>query len=433
MALAHTCRRVMFQLDYKINKQLYGLRDVLLEGYIEYLRSSFANITQHKIQLASKAVSCFILNTYQCNRNKRNKVGITLDETNYSRTTIVNGKDTKRKVSYTYMRSFLDFLQVNNYITLSVGGQPEYGFHCGKWQIVDFSKSYVTLLSKLRDMYDSYPYEGVDKLVNTIILRNEDRKSITFKMLAHIKEAKEYLDRFNEFSIKKLVTHKERRYDVQSYKVFNVNFKRGGKTFMKDSIQSLSKLDRQMIEIEGEDVCIFDFKGFEPSLAYSMSQEVMADPDPYNIEVDGYDKEILRKFCKLAMLIMLNSESKDVAHRALNMAIRDEFNVKELHEQGRIPVPHIEVKMFLEKLEQKHHLIADKFYVDFGLELQYAGSLINDYIVDHMMQTYGCLVVQVFDEFIAPRSFERELRDTMRAGYLHVCGFIDNCNIVKEK
>ena len=102
----------MYVLDYKINKQLYKLRDYLLKEYLDYLQGMYNNITKNKQDLASKAVACFILNTYNHCINKHERVGITLDEYSYSHSLIINGKNTGRKISYTYTRSFLDFLKL---------------------------------------------------------------------------------------------------------------------------------------------------------------------------------------------------------------------------------------------------------------------------------------------------------------------------------
>jgi hypothetical protein len=424
----------MYILDYKINKQLYQLRDEITSEFLTYLESMYNKVTDNKRKLAKKAVGCFILNTYNNCMNNHDKVGVTLDESVYTKPFIVNGKSTGRKVSYTYTRSLLDFLVIKGYITLDIGSTPEYGFHMGKWQIISFVRSFIVFKDKLKTLYCNHPLNGdnVKTLTNVIILRNRNKESLTFKMNVHIKEVKDYLQKFNEFSKEKVVKSGDKVYDVQSYKVFNENFQRGGRTHMKNSVQGLSKQQRHSITIDNENICAYDFKGFEPSLAYSMSQENMEFTDPYELDLDGYDSEVLRKFSKLALLIMFNTESKELAHKALNSAVRAEFDVDKLCTDGKIPDSRIPVKMLMEMLEDKHHLISDKFYRGFGAELQYAGSLINDYVVESMMQNYGCLVIQTHDEFIAPAKFRKELLDCMKKAYEHVCGFSINCRIVRE-
>lgn len=424
----------MYILDYKINKSLNTLRDHLTSEFLYHLEKYGNKITQNRRQISKRVVSCFLLNTYQRFIQGHYKVGVTLDESNYSKPLILNGRNTGRKVSYTYTRSFLDFLILEDYIDLEVGGKPSYGFHNGRWQIVEFSKSYVTMKDKLKNLYDEMGEDfGKEPLVNVIILRDSNKRSLTYKMNEHIKEVKNYLQEFNKFSRDKVVKIGEKEYDVQSYKVYNTSFQKGGRTHMKNSIQHLSKSTRLSAVIEGEEVCSYDFKGFEPSLAYSMSQEVMECSDPYELDIEDYDKDVLRKFCKLALLIMFNTDSKSVAHKALNSAVRAEFDVKKLYDQGKIPEEYIPVKLLMEELETKHHIIADKFYKGFGADLQYAGSLINDYIVEYMMQAHGCLVVQTHDEFMAPESFREKLVDCMYKGYEHICGSRQNCRIVKEK
>lgn len=425
----------MFIIDHKINKSLYYVRDYLTSEFLTYLKKYGNNITQNKRELAKKAVGCLLLNLYTKHLTKQNTLYITLDKNNYSRSAIVNGENTKRKVSYTYMRSLLDFLEFEDYITLHKGEVHSFTFRFGYYEILDSEASKIIIHTKmtklLNDKVKDWKQEPV---VNVIRLRDSNKKEITFKMNSVVREVRDYLYEYNKFSLSKVVKLRDIKYDVQMYKVYNKSsFNKGARSFMKDSIQGLSKQDRHNLDIDGIPVCAFDYKGFEPSLVYSIEQEIMECGDPYQIELKGYDPKLLREICKTILLIMLNSESKDQAFSAINLHIAKDYNLQKLYKEDKIPSEYIPTKVIMEILEEKHHLIAHRFYNSFGLEVQYVGSLVSDFVVSYMMQNYKQLVLSVFDEFLCQEDHADKLEKTMKLAYQHIFGNDNNCNIVREK
>lgn len=304
-----------------------------------------------------------------------------------------------------------------------------------KWVFIDREKSYATLLLKLTRLFDELVvgYKS-EPLTNVIFLRDRKKKNITFNIDEITRNSRDNLYNYNSFSLKHLVSCKDTIYDVQTFKIFNIDLFRGGRSFMKNSIQNLSGAERKLIKIDGEDVCIFDYKGFEPSLCYTMCQEVFEGDDYYHIDdMEEYEPKTLRSICKLALLIMFNTQSRKAAHSAMNEVLATEFDVPKLYKDGKIPYKTVSVKLILDRLEEKHHLISHKFYCGFGNELQYAGSLVVDYVTDYMMQTHKCLVLSVFDECIAKEEFRELLYSSMVEAFENVLGFSDNCKITVEQ
>jgi hypothetical protein len=424
----------MYVLDSKVNKSLISIRDCLLSEYLTWLSSYYNKITENKRRLSRNAVSCFVTNSYNGYLAGYGRVGLTLDENSYSKSVIVNGRDTKRKISYTYTRSFLNFLVEVGYIELDIAEKPTFTFSYGKWEMDDRGSSYSIFKPKLLGLFYAVGDFEVEQRVNVLFLRNKAKNNIPFKATEQTEYTKEFLDGFNSFSMGYIVSCKDVVYDVQMYKVFNVDFYKGGRSFMQNSIQSLSSEDRKHIQIDNKPVCIFDYVGFEPSLCYTMSQEVFEGDDYYELDtLKDYDKITLRKLVKSAMLVMFNVKRRDQALEAINNVFAEEYDVKVLYNEGKIPSEHIPVRVLVEQIEKKHPLILDKFYKGFGLQLQYAGSYISDYIIDHMMQNYKCLVLSVFDEFIAQEEYRDTLYNTMVKAYENVLGFSDNCKIKCEK
>lgn len=424
----------MFIIDYKINKCLHSVRDHLTSEFLTYLSDYGNNITENKRDLAKKAVSCLLLNLYTKHTTKQNTLPITLDKNHYSKSVIVNGKNTGRKVSYTYMRSLLDFLEFEDYITLEKGKVNSFTFRFGYYEILEAESSKITIKSKLTSLLDSLVTDWKpETLSNVIRLRDKSKSEITFKMNEIVKTVRDYLNDFNQFSLSKDVKLGDIVYDVQMYKVYNnSSFNKGARSFMKDSIQSLSKQDRHKLVIEDVPVCAFDYKGFEPSLTYSIEQEVMECEDPYKIDLNGYDADLLRGLAKKCLLVMLNAESKEEAFSAINLSIAKDYNLEKLYMEDKIPSTYIPTKVIMGLLEEKHHLIAHRFYKGFGLEVQYVGSLINDFVVSYMMQNYKQLVLSVFDEFLCQHTYAKELEKAMKLAFQHVFGTDKNCKIVRE-
>jgi len=424
----------MFIIDYKINKCLYEVRDHITSEFLTYLARYGNKITQNKRDLAKKAVSCLLLNLYPKHLTRRNSLHITLDKNNYSKPVIVNGKNTGRKVSYNYIRCLLDFLEFDDYITLDKGKVNSFTFRFGYYEILDSESSKINIKSKLTELLNTLVSDWKQEQISNVIrLRDRNKNEITFKMNSLTRQVRDYLYEYNKFSLSKVVRLKDLVYDVQMYKVYNnSSFNKGARSFMKDSIQGLSKQDRHNLIIEDLPVCAFDYKGFEPSLVYSIEQEVMECSDPYEIELSGYDPQLLRKICKTVLLIMLNTESKESAFSAININIAKEYDLEKLYLDDKIPSQYIPTKVIMELLEEKHHLVAHRFYKGFGLEVQYVGSLINDFVVSYMMQNYEQLVLSVFDEFLCQNTYAKQLEKTMKLAYQHVFGTDKNCHIVRE-
>ncbi len=421
-------------IDYKINKGLHQVRDHLTSEFLCYLSKYGNKITQHKRDLAKKAVSCLVLNVYPRFVNGNTKTYITLHKSHYSKAVIVNGKITKRKVSYKYFRSLLDFLDFEDYITVDKGKVEKYTYRSGYYEILEATATSITARPRLEGLFkekgDFYP----ERRGNVMFTKNKKKEFITFNMNIVQKQVKVYIDEYNAFSLKHVVKCRGKVYDTQIYKVYNdSNANKGARSYMSNSIQGLSKQDRLSMTINEQEVCVYDYQGFEPSITYSTCQEVMECVDPYEINLPDFDKSLLRKLTKVGLLIMLNADSKDEAVKAFNYSVAKEYNLTKLWEDGKIPTKYVPTKIILQLLEEKHHLIAHRFYGSHGKEVMYVGSLINDYVCGYMMQNYKVLVVQTHDEFTCDIKYKDELYKAMQEGYEYVTGVPDNCRITREK
>lgn len=426
----------MYVVDTKISKELNPLKDELSNVVFQYLEITNNKINQNKRLLTKSAVACFLLNSYYKTLKGIVRIGITLNKNHYSKNSVINGRPVNRKVSYQYTRIMFDALHHHGYINLVKGGIDEWGMIGGKWQPVTFNSGYVELQPKLIELYNRYGYQPKEEdrvRKNVIIVRDEGGCDITFRMNDKLRISKTMLDGYNLLSVDQDVCNDSRSFDVQMFKVLNgKTYDKGGRNHMSgEGIQNLSKEERMKLTIGKKQTVIYDYRSFEPSIAYSMCQEVMQG-DPYNINLEGYNPEVSRKLCKLFLLIMFNLKNEKGLYATLNEAIRHEFDVIQLYQQGKIPDKRIDVRNIVNVIENKHYLIRHMFYGNFHTQPSYIGSLIADYITDYFTQR-GVLVLSVFDEFIIQEIHEEELKDVMNRAYEYVLGFTDNCVIRKEK
>ena len=171
-----------------------------------------------------------------------------------------------------------------------------------------------------------------------------------------------------------------------------------------NGIQHLSKKERMDLMINNNETVIYDYKAFEPSIAYSINQELMKD-DPYMVEWDLYDKDTLRTLGKMALTTMLYASNKREAVGALNYEISQDLDVDQLYDEGLIPKPCIPVKELIDELEEKNKVIKNLLYNNVEHNLSNIGSKIMDFIINYFTQR-SILVLPVFDEVIIEMDHE---------------------------
>ncbi len=327
----------------------------------------------------------------------------------------------------------LEALEDSGYMVLNKGGRV-YNWVKGKIIPIECSCSYIEFTYKLIDLYK--PYKDMYKkkpIKNVLEVRDEHKIPKTFKQTSQTKLAKECVNTYNKLSMLQAVcTPKGKRYDCQIRKIFNGNFKTGGRSYMSgDGIQNLTKEERMDLTINSNETVIYDYKAFEPSLAYSMNQEVMKG-DPYQLDWQDYDHKTLRSLGKAALTTMLYADDKETAVAALNYNISEDFDVDQLYEDGLIPSKCVPVRRLVEALEKKNEKIIDLLYNPKENNLSHVGSLVMDQIINYFTQR-GICVLPVFDEVIIEEEHEDILVEIMEWAYESVVGFTDNCYIVKEK
>lgn len=441
----------MYILDYKISKYQYKYRDYLFKCYIDYL-SLFSEIklTKNKLTKIKQTVSCFILNISKPIVFGQDTITLVLDNTVYSRRLIFDGRDVNRKISIKEHRSFLSWLDRENFISLKVGGVESYKIKNGLWVVDRTSSSSITIKDKLRDIFDSIGGDDKSKLTRSdlpilkdnVILKDKNKKKLTYKMTPHIKAMVDGVKEMNTVNNCSVISLDGKDFDVQGSKIFNnSSFKDGGRTYLMGdyNIQGLSKELRNQITINGEPVVEVDYSALHPSIVAEIEGGDLNGNDPYGIQIEGYDVKVLRKIAKLALIIMFNVQ-EDTIQRGLNSASKalhteilknPKLSPKTLFMEGKIPKETIDTKEILGALMERNYFAGNWFFQGKGLVLQHIDSNMMDFIIAHFTQR-GEVAIPIHDSIIVRKSLRKECYKVMEEAYHTVLGSTTNCRLSED-
>ena len=199
---------------------------------------------------------------------------------------------------------------------------------------------------------------------------------------------------------------------VQTYRVFNRgHFGAGGRFYNKGlrSYNGLSKELRSYMTLNGHRVVELDYSGLHIRFSYHL-KKIDYQEDPYGFS--GKDKSAREPY-KLAALIMLNSNERQRAVKAIRMKFL---------EKGIPLLKDAEINEVMDRVLEKHSLIAECFFRDKGAYFMNIDARIMEGILSHFTER-GVPVLPVHDSCVVARQFEQDLREVMMEEYRKVMGF----------
>lgn len=427
-----------YSLNTDVSKGIKDYAKPLTEDFLVYLNKLgyISSITNTRRQIANVAMRVFISNCYQHSLVYKNTIIVPLDNTIYSKGFIMNGVEKKKeKVSKQYTRWLLDFMQDTGFGTY-VLGKREYESHIinNRYEMVinDTVTVFKMMESFYEDLKSSKDYIGFTPKEDVITLRDINGLPIPFKLNNHLKRmAKVYKD-INKKSSKIIIgktNDSEFEIIIQFEKILNITKERGGKVY--NEVQRWPKKERKLLLIEDSPVVCLDFKAFETSLLYSMQGEILKS-DPYQVSIDGFDSKLLREIGKMIMTRIYYSEDEFQLRSSVNFDIAKEYDLDSLVEQGKIPTPRIPVSYIMKELMKRHYCISNYFFSNQETDPAYLGSLVVDYIIDHLNQKHNIFVIPVFDEIICKVEDKDIVLQAMKDGFSFVVGTEINCVIEDE-
>lgn len=407
-------------LDYKLSKDMEEVRDSLVDEYCSW----YGN--KDKCVKLFNAFACIIYNTTFAIHSKDNSFVVTMRKESFSKPVIYNGVNTKRKVSYTYFIKAVNWLCECGLASLSKGGVVLNGYKTEKQRsILTISETLINRLTK-----------GNETIPDVLQVRNEKKEVIEKRLTSKEKALVKMLNTYNFHTRKFDITVGKDYYDIQLRKVYNNNsFKCGGRSYVTGKgAEIMQKELRKKILINGKPTVEIDFKSLHASLIAEMiGYKFPDDFDPYGIEIDGYDKDVLRKIAKMSFLCLFNAKDFNKAIGAVSSFLREYVNEDGAHiptqwkEKGLTPQI-IEVKRILQTLAKHNQYAQDWMMSGRGVELQNVDSRIMDLVIQQFLDIDE-FVLPVHDSVVVEKVLQDFAVDAMGAAYKQVLGSSYNCKL----
>lgn len=450
----------MYLLDYKINKSLTKIRDILSEYFIDWLetykkdkdgttrlREERVTLTKHKRELVTNAVGCFVLNVAYRLKFGKTDIAIPRRESIYSTPLIYNGTKVPRCVSYTYTMLLCAFLveQCNcgeelGYVKLKLDREayakqkPDAN---GKkkmvYEIAEKKVSNYILSEEVIALFEDAKFLPEEIPMSVVEVRDEKGNPISKKMTPKQRNMINVLTQLNLKYKSNAICIDGERIDFQLKKIYNnSSLNLGGRNYMTgaDATKAMYKQNRLKITINGEPCVELDFKAFFPSMMADIQGITFPeDFDPYKIEIHGCDPELLRDLAKKACLMLLNTDNMKAAQFALAATLSEEEwkeRIDEAKEQGKWPEGRI-VHEIIEKLIERNGYLMHECESSNSLKYMNYESEINDIVLERVLME-GHIVIPLHDSFIVPVSAEDVTRHHMQKAYELVIGG-NNCRI----
>lgn len=436
----------MYLLDYKIPKYLEGIVDKMYGMYMSEYGSKVMKLTPSKQTKLRQAMSCFCYNAVYNLSFNHSEFTITLDEEAYSKPLIYNCTKINRKVSYTYTKSILDWMHSTGKIILTKGGITEWLLDQDgsfkpktiKSSTVELSEYLIDILKDVADKRKLYTQPSV------IEVRGLDGKPVSKRLGVYEKEMVSSLNTYNTLARSVQIGIGDSVIDVQLKKVFNNgSFDLGGRNYMVGA-GVVSKEDRKVITLDGEETVELDFKALHPRMAATIDGiELDKDFDPYQISIEGMTQEVSRYFGKWAVLILLNTGmsvkqsggfSFNTARKAIIAKLKErkeiDLDKKELTLNGvsyKLPT-YIDYSDIISKCLERNDYIRLWFHESSGLKLQNYDSKIMDLIISRFNEM-GEIVIPVHDSIVVKKKLEPIAREIMDGCFSQVLGSSINCVI----
>ena len=319
-----------------------------------------------------------------------------------------------KKYSAANVCKVIDHLSAHGFVESRPGYFFEYSKAC--------KSSKVRCRERLRQLFYDYGIRQ-HKIILTptrelIILRDATKKDVPFIENSFTVKAHDNLVRINEILSAHTINAANGLYMHRKslHRVFNRDFDHGGR-FYGGEWQSNSGNDRLGIRIDKAPVVELDFKALHPTMLYALIGERL-DGDPYSL--DGYSDEI-RKFLKVAMLILINTGDIERARRTIQGMV----NTGELKKPSEIS----DLKALINNFMNKHEAIRDLFDSETGLILQRQDSEICEKVLTQFY-AQDIPVLGVHDSFIIASNFEKKLHSKMNEVFYNKFRAI--CHISKK-
>jgi hypothetical protein len=312
--------------------------------------------------------------------------------------------------------------------------------------IHETGEAYVSRVEALPNLKERFVDARFPDLVITndekrecIILRDKNKQTVDYIDNKNVRRMRKVLSDYNSLirnthidccHLREPVIHRKdgKRVRISQANKFttrifnNKSWKQGGR-FYGGFWQQIPSEDREYIYIDGERTVEVDYSGLHIMLLYARLKlnysRVSPGEDPYQVHVDGLNKDEARNLGKNVLLMGVNADTEKKAFQA----VRGEFNGT-----GIIP-PTVKLTDdllgdVLFQLKAKHPQIADQLCSGAGIDLQWIDSQITEKLIEHFTPL-GVPILCVHDSYIVPHHMATGLRQEMEHAFLNVTKLMD--------
>lgn len=274
--------------------------------------------------------------------------------------------------------------------------------------LIDFYPGYkagstkvISKLSLKPLFFDFYPKKFLKEVVVTtplVVLKDKNKEVFESKTKGY------HLDWFRDYQglLKKsyLSLDQEQIKNPQLYRVYNVHYRKGGR-FYGAIFQNTPKRDRKRIKIDGDEVVEYDYQCLHIHLLYLHIGKKLQG-DAYSIP--GMPSS-LRQLVKYSLMIVINSQSRQTAIKAVRLkAIKEKKKVSAEEIISAIEARHPEIKSFFYQ-----PVWAGKLQF---IESSIAASILKKFTAKKI------LVLPIHDGFIIQKKHAKKLRKVMQDTFL---------------
>lgn len=395
-----------------------------------------------------KEIRCLVTNAARAIKFKAISIKIPRDEHRYT--------GNIQKINYARMMLLLDLLHNKDYINIFIGGAQT--FFLGNAN--SYETSVTSLKPKMKDLFKGVSLQNVStKLEDPLRIRErETGQMVDIKGKQGIAAMSESVIALNEKLIETQITVLDTEWPVQQYfRGFLDNLLTGGRFYnTSGGVGTMPKNDRKFLRINGEETCELDYKACHPAILYSQINYQLPDNfDFYGVEVEGEDRVVyvnedeahshrrmignpsynpVRNLLKVATLIAINASCLKSAIGALRKEIeldkkrrgtKNEFKCKFMG------IDSVEYGNVLRRIQKYHNPIAEHFFSDAGVKLQFVDSQILS-IIMKTLTAQGDVCLPFHDSILVRASLEEQVKQLMIDAWHTVLGNTDHCKIEKK-
>jgi hypothetical protein len=442
---SYTYSRGYYTLLFNLSSKMVRFNDLVRKMYV-------AKYGSKSLVKSEEAIACFSYNLIKAVKLGQYEVSFSSDRNVYNHV-ILNGEKIHTGVGYTATMQLVDLFEDEGLLLV------EKGYKFSKLK----KSGFIQLTQRLVDMVE----DNVDTEVlvmkqskDVLILRNDKGLPLEFVANKYTRSIIKVLTKYNKFMSGHVVTLDGETLDTGLCRIFNKNFKQGGRLYTSgNSYQGVYAYRRKDILIDGAPTAEVDIKGSHISMLHTLSNSYFLEGwDHYSVEMDGvaeYDTDTLsyilcycnekynpfRNLVKLALLIMVNADDQVTAEYALMEKIKAELSKTktdlEKMDEGSLEnlmvcgLKNVNITELFKKIKKKHLGIEHHFFTGVGNELQKLEGDIFMIVVD-MCIDEGYPVLVIHDSCRAKEEHIQEIGGFIERAWSEVVGDTRNLQLEYE-